>query len=124
MLALFLLLSYILVCYGASNMVVYSNGPFHIFKKWRDFTNWIHPMVGELFSCMMCFPFWIGIILSIVDIFILKNVCFTPFNILIYSSTKTVSDLVFTLLFDGILSSGATWILHNIEEYYESNSKF
>jgi hypothetical protein len=123
MIYIFLLLSFILVCYGISNMIVYSNGPFHIFSKWRAFTEKIHPMVGELFSCMMCFPFWVGLIISAIDLFIFGGLL-TPFNILLFNHPIGISKIITVLFLDGSLSSGTTWVLHNIEEYFESNSKY
>jgi len=120
---IFLLLTFILVCYGISNMVIYSNGPFHIFSKWRELTVKIHPMVGELFSCMMCFPFWVGVLLSAIDLFLFGG-CLTPFNVLLFNIPTGIAKIIAILGLDGALSSGTTWFIHNIEEYFESNSKF
>lgn len=116
---LFLLLVFILSCYGLSNMVVFSNGPWHIFVKLRKLTDKINPKLGELFSCMMCFPFWVGFMLSFADLFLIKNASLTPFNILLQGDNAFIA--IFTLFMDGAVSSGSTWILHNIEEYFETN---
>lgn len=124
MLNLFLLIVFILVCYGLSNMVVYSNGPFHIFAKWRVFTNRLSPKFGELFTCMMCFPFWAGVLISAINLFLIGTIAFTPFSIILLTIPPTVIKTIIVLLFDGLISSGTTWILHNVEEYFESNSKF
>lgn len=115
---LFLLLIFILSCYGISNMVVYSNGPFHIFIKWREISEKISPMFGELFSCMMCFPFWAGVLLSSIDLFLIKSVSFTPLNILLGNSNNWLI-MLFILIMDGSISSGSVWIIHNIEEHFE-----
>lgn len=123
MIAIFLLIVYIFLCYGASNIVVFSNGPIHVFDKLRKITNKIHPMLGEIFSCMMCFPTWVGIGLSAIDYFLLPNFIFTPFN-LIFTGITGFWGIAFMLLMDGILASGTTWFIHNIEEWFESNSKY
>lgn len=114
----FMLWVYILVCYGLSNMVVYSKGPFHIFENWRTLANNIHPHFGELFSCMMCFPFWAGVIFSLLDLFLIP-IGFTPFNIICSSIPLTFFNVLFIVIMDGILSSGTTWVINNIEEYFE-----
>lgn len=123
MIAIFLLIVYILVCYGASNMVVFSNGPLHVFDKIRKLTNKTHPMLGEIFSCMMCFPTWVGMILSAIDYFLLPNFVITPFNLILTGITG-FWGIAFLILMDGILASGATWFIHNVEEWFESNSKY
>ena len=109
---------FILACYGLSNMVVYSKGPLNIFENFRNKVSLISSNLGELFSCMMCFPFWAGVIISVLDI-ILINVTFTPFNMLFNGQTVDFVTIVVILVMDGIISSGTTWILHNIEEYFE-----
>jgi hypothetical protein len=116
--AIFILLVYILSCYGMSNVMVFSRGPFGIFEEWRNLSEKINSSFGELFSCMMCFPFWVGALLSIINLFLLPSVLFTPFNIIIMIHSDILSKL-FIIVMDGILSSGTTWILHNIEEYFE-----
>lgn len=117
----FILLVFILTCYGISNEVIYSDGPFNIFIKWRNFTNRINDNFGKLFSCMMCFPFWVGAIISAVDLFLFGGVVFTPYNIIFQSQPNNIYKIIAVLFLDGSLSSGTTWIIHNIEEYFESN---
>ena len=84
----------------------------------RNKVSLISSNLGELFSCMMCFPFWAGVIISVLDINLI-NVTFTPFNMLFNGQTVDFVTIVVILVMDGIISSGTTWILHNIEEYFE-----
>ena len=50
-------LLFILVTYGFSNIVVYGS----IFKGMRNFLKKVSPNFwGELVSCMICFPTWVG----------------------------------------------------------------
>lgn len=116
-----ILLCFILLCYGLSNMVVYSNGPWHIFSKWRDFTNSISENLGELFSCMMCFPLYAGVLISLLNVLFFKDISFTPMNYIL--TTGGIFVQIITVIFDGIIASGTTWILHNIEEFFENNGE-
>lgn len=115
------LVAYILFAYGMANMVVYANGPFGIFEKWRTFTNKISESFGELFTCMICLSTWIGLIFSIVNTYIVPSIPFTPFNVIFGTGTehviiKTVLDLAAT--------SGAVWLLHNLEEAMERHGNY
>ncbi len=116
------LIIFIVVTYGFSNMIVYSNGPFHIFEKWRDFTNRLNENIGELFNCMMCFPMWVGFALSILDIFVLKNIYFTPMNMVLNVTNVDTVTYVISIFLDGCFASGMTWLIHTIQEYFENKS--
>ena len=112
--------------YGLSNMVVYSNGPFGIFRKWRDFTNKINEGFGELFSCMICFPTWAGALLSAINLFFVDWLKFTPMNVLFKESIYDLNSAMFfatittVVGIDALIGSGVTWVIHNIEEYFEN----
>jgi hypothetical protein len=99
------LLVFILVAYGASNIMVFSS----IFKKFRNLfgVNADEPsFLGKLFGCMMCLPFWWGVLLSL----------------FMYSPTGQL-DLPIEYLnvfFDGCLASGAVWLVHTIQEKLEA----
>ena len=124
-----ILLVFIFACYGFSNMIVYSSGPFGIFEHWRAFTEKIHSRIGELFGCMMCLPMWVGMFLSVVNIFVIpKNTfIFTPMNALLFPnyyptpSTEFWVVSVIVILVDGAIASGTSWILHTIQEHFENN---
>ena len=123
------LLVFILSSYGFSNMVVYSTGPFGVFEWWRNISEKIHPKFGELFNCMMCFPMWVGMFLSVINIFVIPHgtFIFTPMNALLLPSYYLSNSSEFWLvtiaviLMDGAIASGTSWILHNVEEYFENN---
>lgn len=106
---------FILVAYGASNIMVYGS----IFEKFRNFVgvNKEEPkFFGKLFGCMMCLPFWWGVILSLA----------------MYSPTATlgIEDITFydivtipkeflTTFFDGCLASGSVYAFNVIVEKLE-----
>lgn len=110
------LVTFILIAYGASNIMVFSS----IFKKWRLFfgTDKDEPsFFGKLFGCMMCLPFWWGVIISL----------------LMYSPTLTMNGNIniefyslelqakyITPFFDGCLASGSVWLIHTLQEKLES----
>lgn len=118
---------FIFTCYGISNTVIYSNGPFDVFLKWRGLTQRIHENLGDLFSCMMCFPVWVGLIISAINLFLLPSIPMTPMNMLpylfggLYAAEIPWLFNTLIILFDGAISSGTTWLIHNIEEYFEKN---
>lgn len=108
------ILGYIFASYGFANMIVYSNGPFHIFERWRSFAHSIHEQFGELFTCMLCISTWIGLVLSLINILLLPNLPFTPFNIIIGTQSA-----ILTVLLDMGFTSGIVWVLHQLEEMME-----
>ena len=111
----FILLVFILVNYGMSNIVVYARGPFHIFEWWRNTAFKIHPQLGEMFSCMICYPTWNAIMLT--GLSYLIGIQLTPFTIVFNWEYPII-----TALLDGAIGSGTTWIIHNIEEWFEKNA--
>lgn len=120
-------LTFVFATYGLSNMVVYSNGPFGVFRRWRTFSNKISEGFGELFSCMICFPTWAGIILSAINLFLIEDtILFTPMNALMGESVFNYIGVTFwvlsfiIILVDGLIGSGTTWLIHNIEEWFEN----
>lgn len=114
MMMLFSLFVYCIAVYGVTNIVVHSNGPLWIFKFWRKLTNSIHPAIGELFSCVMCFSTWVGFALSLIDIYVLKNQTITPFNMILNNESVWL-----VVLLDMFFASGVTWLIHQFEELME-----
>ena len=108
-------LSYILFSYGISNMIIFARGPFGIFEKWREFAHTISDGFGELFTCPMCFSTWIGLIFSLINIYLVPMVAFTPFNMIF----GVGNHVILTLIMDMGLTSGCVWLLHQLEEMME-----
>ena len=113
-------LSYILVSYGISNIIVYSNGPFHVFERWRNFAHSIGEQFGELFTCMLCMSTWIGLMLSIINVFIIPSVAFTPFNIIFGVGNCTWLAVILDMGF----TSAVVWLLHQFEEMMERSNSY
>lgn len=105
---------YILFAYGIANMVCYAEGPWGIFEWWREVADNISEGFGKLFNCMMCFSTWVGLLASIVDLLI-PSAVFTPFNLILAGS-----GLWWLIpILDAGFTSGAVWLLHNLEEAFE-----
>jgi len=93
----------LMIAYGISNIMVFSS----IFKKWRElWLSWSPNFFGELFTCMICLPFWIGIILSLM-IFSISGVYLG------------VSSIYLSAFLDGCLTSGGVWLIHSVQEKLE-----
>lgn len=107
---------YCIAVYGFSNMMVFGSGPFKIFERIRNISNSISEHFGKLFSCMMCFPANLGWVLSLIDWFFIKNIAFTPFNILLLGTNLWW----LALILDCCFTSGIVWLIHNIETFFEN----
>ena len=108
-------IAYILCAYGFCNMIIFARGPFGIFEWWRNFTHRISDGFGDLFTCPMCLSTWCGLFFSAIDIWVVKSVEFTPFN-MVFSGTNL---LWLILLMDMGATSGIVWLLHQLEEMME-----
>jgi len=99
------LLIFILICYGASNIMVFSS----LFKKWREFWLRISPnFFGELFTCMICLPTWWGIMISLI----------------VFSPAITylgITSIFLAAFLDGCLASGSVWLIHTLQEKLEKD---
>ena len=115
MLLLIKFISYILLAYGICEIVVFSNGPFHIFEKWRIIAHNIGEHFGELFTCMMCFSTWVGLALSLINSLLLPSVAFTPFNMIL----GTVAPFWFIMILDMGFTCATTWLLYQLEDLME-----
>lgn len=110
------LLVFILIAYGASNIMVFGS----IFAKWRNFwgTDAEEPnFFGKLFGCMMCLPFWWGVILSLTF--------YSPSFAMNGDEMHQLFGMVLpngilSVFFDGCLASGSVWLLHTAQEYLEN----
>ena len=107
---------YCIAVYGFSNMMAFGSGPFKIFEKIRDWSEYISEHFSTLFKCMMCLPANVGWIASLINWFLIPQMPITPFNILLYGTNlwwvALIGDCCFT--------TGIVWIIHNVESFFES----
>ena len=109
------LLIYFLLAYGVCNIIIFANGPFHIFTKMHDYFKENYPMLEEMFSCFICLPTWVGFFMSTVNLVLFPTVPFTPMNMVLLD--KALWPVI--LFFDGIVTSGACWLIHSLQEMME-----
>jgi len=78
-----------------------------IFKWWRNlWSRWSPNFFGELFSCMICLPFYVGILLSLF-IFSVSGVYLG------------VGSVYLAAFLDGCFASGGVWLIHSLQEKLE-----
>ena len=95
-------------------MVVYARGPFALFERWRSLTARISHGLGEMFSCMICFPTWVGIVSSVMDI-LYTGFAFTPFNIMLGDT----APWWVVVGMDACFTSGVVWFIDQLETAVE-----
>jgi hypothetical protein len=111
-----LIIIYAFCAYGLSNIIIYSSGPFNIFTKFRENSNKYLPSnLGELFECMICFPTWVGLIMSTINIIFCPNISFTPFMLIF----QNIEYWYLIIPFDGFFTSGIVWLIHTFQEMME-----
>ncbi len=113
-----LLIIYSFICYGICNIIIFANGPFHIFKKMHEHFKENYPVLEEMMSCFICLPTWCGFVLSAVNLIFFPLVPFTPMNIVL-------SDKIFwpiIIFLDGMFTSGACWLIHTTQEAIERSN--
>ena len=103
------LLLIILVSYGISNVIVFGS----IFESFRELMDDLSPnFFGKLFSCMMCTPWWVGFFLSL-GAQLSGYSQFSPFY------NYGLENIYLSIFLDACLISGTTWLIHNVQEYFE-----
>ena len=116
---IFIFLVFSFICYSATQMIVYLNGPFHIFEKFRLFLQNTNDQLGELVSCEACTSTWMGFFISALNLIIIPTIAFTPFNLILGGH-----GLWWLIIFlDGMFGSGISWLLFRIEDYLTNNTQ-
>jgi len=109
------ILIFFLLVYGICNIIIFANGPCHIFLKMHKYFKERHPMLEEMFSCMICLPTWVGMFLSAVNLILFPYTPFTPMNMVLYA--ENLWPIV--IFFDGLIASGGNWLIHTLQEMME-----
>lgn len=116
---LFIFFVFAFICYSGTQMLVYLNGPFHIFEKFRQIMQDTNDQLGELVSCEACTSTWMGFFISAINLIIIPSIAFTPFNIILGGH-----GLWWLIIFlDGMFGSGVAWLLFRLEDYLTNNTK-
>lgn len=113
-----ILLIYFLLAYGICNIIIFANGPFHVFKKMHSYLKENHPLLEEMSSCFICLPTWVGMFLSAVNLVLFPLIPFTPMNFVLES--KILWFII--IFFDGLITSGGCWLIHTLQEAIERSN--
>ena len=99
---LFLFLS---LSYSISNIITQSK----IFEGVRNFIGSVSSFFGDMFHCMMCIGFWVGMFLSF----------FLPISCLyIVGNNVWIGHF-----FDACIGSGIAWSFHCVIDYFALNNQ-
>jgi hypothetical protein len=107
---------YFLFAYGLSNLLVFGTGPFNLLSAIRKYARKILNTLGDMLDCMMCTSANIGWIVSLLNVLFISTPL-TPMMIL-YGNVLPWYLIIFG---DLCITSGAVWLIHNIEEALERN---
>lgn len=117
---IFICICYVVMAYGACNVIAFSEGPFHIFSRIRELAYEISEHFAKMFTCMMCLPANFGWICSIFNWFFIP-IPFTPFN-LIFRNIDYLWWLA--ALCDGAFTTGIVYLMYVINDYIEKRIDF
>ena len=109
---------YVIVCYGIANTIIYANGPFHCFIKMHEIARKIHPQLDEMLSCFICSGWWLGFGMSILNLFVLPGILFTPMAMI----GLPLEYWYITVFLDGAFVSSSNWLINTAQNYLETNS--
>lgn len=112
------LLVYSLIFYGLSYCIVYAAGPFNMFGKYREFAKKYFPSnLGDSVDCMFCTPFQLGLLFSLINIFLLDYTYIMP------SFHFFVNDNYWYLnvFFDGAFTACVVYLIDTIQIWFENN---
>lgn len=113
------LIVYTVCAYALGEMMVFGRGPFGIFTLMRKAASRVSDGMGELFGCMLCLPMWIGMVLSVLNIFLFPSLAFVP-SMVVYGVPLTKGAVLLSVFVDGLFTSGSSWLLYQIECFVEN----
>ena len=109
-----------IVAYAISNHFVYAHGPMHLYDKIREIAAKIHSNLGELFGCMICFPTWVGFILSAANTWFLPALKLTPMMLML----SGFAPWWIIMILDGFFASGIVWLINTVQEALERSNAY
>jgi len=98
-----LMLFWILTSFGFSQICVYGS----IFEKQREWISKKSEWFGKLVNCMMCLPFYTGLIMSLIFGGLTNKFFPCPWYV--------------CLFFDAVFTSGTNYTLNVLVEFLEEN---
>jgi len=70
----------------------------------------------ELTSCMMCLGFWIGVIFTLINLFLNISICNYSLNLIPIGQTGISTSM--TIIFLSYLYSGTCWIINSFVDFF------
>jgi hypothetical protein len=92
------------IAYGMSTIIVFGS----IFENQRSWIKSKSKFFGDLISCMLCTPTWVGFFLSIITGGLTNAYLETHFQIV-------------TIFLDGMFTAGIVWAINSVVEFFEEN---
>ena len=114
------IICYVVMVYGLCNILVYGSGPFDVLIKFKNWCEYHCSMIYNMLQCMMCTSTNIGWIFSLINILCFPMLHFTPATIL-FGDLKLWYLII---IFDAFLTSGSVWLIHTIQETFESITNY
>jgi hypothetical protein len=106
-----------LVVYTLSFAVVYKQPA--IFKP----VYWLFKKagLGEALQCMLCMPMYIGGFISVINLFLLKGLLFSP-SVYFYGIPSSWEYYIAFILIDAWSASAVIYLIDQVQVYLESKS--
>lgn len=107
-------LIFILICYGASNNLIYGS----LFEGWRIFLSKFGTggySLYKLFTCFMCLGTWMGFAVSAI-FYQFGYLNLTPMGYL------GVTNVLLAIFMNGLISAAGVWLIHTLQEALERTS--
>lgn len=92
------------MAYGMSTIIVYGS----IFENQRNWIKSKSKFFGDLISCMLCTPTWVGFFLSIITDGLTNQLFNTHYKFV-------------GIFLDGMFTAGIVWAINSIVEFFEEN---
>lgn len=113
-----ILFVYTFVVFGISILFTNTLGPFNIFFRIRLWTEKISDNLSYLFRCMTCFPTNVGWVMSLFNWFIVPDVAFTPFNMIL----RGTNLWWLAMILDAGYCAGTCHIMANIDDFIDKST--
>lgn len=109
---------FLLAAYGLTFGLVYSNGPFHLFKGIRYALGKISVQFTEMLECTFCTPCQIGLWSSILNLWLLPTIPLTP-CFLIFNDINLWYYIIFC---DTFVTGAVVYLIDTFQTRLDKNS--
>jgi len=110
---------YGIIFYALSYCVVYAAGPFNMFTRYRKFAKkWFPSNLADSVDCMFCTPFQLGLLFSLINIFLLDYSFTTPSILCEFNDNYWYLNI----LFDGAFTAGLVYLIDTVQTFIENKT--